>query len=820
MTPSDRWRRVQDLFEQLETVDAPGHAEYLARVEPDAELRDETLRLWESARLEEEANRRLKPPSPAAPAIPPEQIDGITFQAVLGSGGFGTVYSAERRVNDVAQRAAVKLFHAHRLGPDARRRFQREQRVLAKLDHPGIVRFLDAGLTNAGQPYLVMEQVDGAPIHTHCDSRRLSLEARLRLAADACAAIQYAHRHLVVHLDLKPSNMLVTAEGQVKLLDFGTAKLLDDTGAPTVTQQLTPLYACPERLRGEAGSVGSDVYSLGLVIFELISGGWPFRDRESLAAIAARASGFQEPRPLAAACTPEAAAAQGVTVERLRKDLSGDLEAICSKALAHSPSERYGSMGELQEDIRRYLANEPVLAHPPGALYRARKFVRRNRRALAATAAASLLLLASAAYAWREKSQGDRRFQEARGMARYVLFDLYDRVNELPGSTAVRAHMAGIAQTELDRLAILARADAGLRLESAAGYNRLAEIQGVSGSSSLGNTETATGNLARARGLLDALLAEQPGHREALIERARNSLLGAKLQNWNRRSTAEARPHIEQAARDLVQAKDTANPNWLRTRASLAVQRADLAEFENDFVSEASIAGLALAEMERWPAHLLAGADGLLKRVALLKRLGNAAYEQKKFQDALASYQSAHNLLRDFDSRNPNRPEILYALMDMSYQMAYCFGELKQPQRMIDSTRESIEIGGKLIGFDHENRALARSYWNKRQALAEGLALMGDHAGAVREQEAVLEARLAARKAQPDSNLAAEDVLVTEATLAGILAGAGNQARACALATECLSKSRALHASEGMTPKNWTAQQRMLERALAGCAGR
>ncbi|MCZ2146570.1 MAG: protein kinase [Bryobacterales bacterium] len=716
---NDRWRRLQQLFETLEAMPAGDRARFLESHEPDPALRREVIQLLESARLEEEASLRHQP-KPSVAVHGPAHIPGFTILSVLGSGGFSTVYSAIRRADAVDQRVAVKLFHAHRLGPDARRRFEREQRMLASFNHPAIVRFLDAGITDEGQPYLVMEEVEGSPITDHCDRARLSAGERLRLIADACRALHHAHRHLVVHLDLKPSNILVTADGQVKLLDFGTSKLLDETGALTVTQQITPLYASPERLRAEPGSVASDIFSLGLTLAELLCGDWPFAGRDSISALAARAHGTQEIRLMSALATPQAAELRGTTVERLRKTLAGDLQAICAKTLAHEPAERYSSMAELAEDIRRYQAGEPVLAHPPGFLYRVRKFARRNAAILAVTLAAFCALTAAGAYAWRERIQGTQRLEEARSMANYLLFDLYDRINELPGSTAVRARMASQAQTHLDRLAGMA-GDAGLWLEAAAGYNRLAAILGVSGSSSVGQTQSAEDNLVKARRLIDRILAERPNHRQALLERASNALLSAKLQNWNRRNPTAALPLITQARRDLDATRDIKDPPWLRVSSSLAQQEADLAENDRNFGEEARITATALAELVNWPADLRAGEDYLLRVVAILKRRGNAAYYQDDYSAALTSFQEAYKQLQSFNSQHPNRPDVLYASMDMSYQMAYVFGELQQPSQMLDSTMESLRIAERLMEFDSENQALRRSYWNKRQALAESL---------------------------------------------------------------------------------------------------
>ena len=282
-----RWERVQALCAALDGVPSSDHVAFLEAREADAGVREEALALFAASQAEQEASRRLLPAMADVVTLPPA-IGNVEISGLLGSGGSGVVYRGVRHVNGVSQPVAVKRLHAHRLGPEHQARFEREQRMLAAVTHPGIVRWLDGGFSG-GSSYLTMELVEGEPITTYCDRQRLGVADRLKLMADVCEAVQSAHQHLIVHLDLKPSNILVTVGGQAKVLDFGTAKLMDDTGALTATQQLTPLYASPERLRGGDVSIACDVYSLGLVLFELLAGAWPFAGRESIVAVAERA---------------------------------------------------------------------------------------------------------------------------------------------------------------------------------------------------------------------------------------------------------------------------------------------------------------------------------------------------------------------------------------------------------------------------------------------------------------------------------------------------------------------------------------------------
>ena len=385
-----------DALEATPEADRPGRLEAL---EPDGAVRAEALSLLQALR-DEAAYTSPEAPANREPA--PDVVGGVRLLALLGSGGSGEVYRGVRVVNGTEQVVAVKLFHAHRADAEDLVRFAREQRMLATLTHPDIVRFLDAGVTDRGRPYLVMDLAEGAPITTYCDDQRLRLATRLQLFLSVCDAVQSAHRQLIVHLDLKPSNILVSADGRVKLLDFGTAKLADPAVGFTRTEPLTLQYASPERLRGEPVSVACDVYSLGLILYELTSGAWPFRRHDSLLSVAERAAGQLALLPLPRVVTEEGAAARSSTLDRLRAAVRGDLEAIAAKALAHEPSARYASVSSLAEDLRRHLAGEPVRARPPGAGYLLRTFLRRHAWE---SASASLLIVGLAGAATYSAAQ-------------------------------------------------------------------------------------------------------------------------------------------------------------------------------------------------------------------------------------------------------------------------------------------------------------------------------------------------------------------------------------------------------------------------------
>jgi serine/threonine-protein kinase len=353
----------------------------------------------------------------------------------IGRGGMGAVYLARRADDEYRKFVALKIVRRGMDTEDILRRFRNERQILASLDHPNIARLLDGGTTDAGLPYIVMEHVEGAPITDYCDRQRLTTRERLELFRTVCAAVQHAHQNLVVHRDLKPSNILVTAEGEPKLLDFGIAKVLNPELSAlsmertrTELRVLTPDYASPEQLRGEKLTTTSDVYSLGVVLYELLTGHRPYRAAGTSPHELERAIREEEPaRPSAAVSrvevvtsgdrgtqatiTPESVSrARDTQPGALRRNLSGDLDNIILMAMRKEPSRRYSSVGQLAEDIRRHLAGLPVVARKDTFRYRAGKFVRRNKAGVAAAAVVLLsLVVGLAAALWQARVAAHER---------------------------------------------------------------------------------------------------------------------------------------------------------------------------------------------------------------------------------------------------------------------------------------------------------------------------------------------------------------------------------------------------------------------------
>jgi serine/threonine-protein kinase len=411
---AENWELLQDLFHLAETTPAEDRERVLAERCPDEKLRRRALRIFTASSQE---NQAATPPSEDSSLG--SKIGPYTLLRHLGTGGIGAVYLVERMAGGALQRSALKMLAPHSAGPSFIERFHREQHILATLDHPNITRMLDAGLSDSGQPYLVMEYVDGKHLDAYCDQHRLGITERLQLFLRVCDAVAYAHRNLVVHLDLKPSNILVTADGMVKLLDFGTSKLIQPDSRLTTTVMATPAYASPEQLRNEAVTTSCDIYALGGVLFELLAGSRP-GSSASAAAMIERAILEQEPERLPAAVTAEAAEKRGLSESRFRQILTGDLATIVEKCLRPRPRDRYSSIDSLAADIQRYLNGRPVQARPQTTLYWLSKFVRRNRGALAATALVVVLLIGSVAYAGWRQEQAVREGQRALRMQTFM----------------------------------------------------------------------------------------------------------------------------------------------------------------------------------------------------------------------------------------------------------------------------------------------------------------------------------------------------------------------------------------------------------------
>jgi tetratricopeptide (TPR) repeat protein len=423
MTAMDpgRWRQLQDLFAAARTH-APAERERLLREEEsrDPALVDQVRALLaadESGGVLDSLSPHIASVAQLVEAEAPVRVGAYRIVSELGRGGMGAVYLADRVDGDFQQRVAIKMIGTSDADDPLHQRFIAERRILAGLIHPHIARLLDGGVTDDGHPYLVMEYVDGLPITRYCDRHQLDINARLRLFVDVCGAVQHAHQNLVIHRDLKPSNILVSADGVVHLLDFGIAKLIESgtAAAPQTrieSRMMTPEYASPEQVRGETLGTASDIYSLGVLLYELLCGCAPYR------------FSTRSPLEVATLVCDQDPVRPAVRV----KELEGDLDGIVMMAMRKEPGRRYASVDMLRQDVERHLAGLPVMAHRGGRRYRIGKFVRRHRVEVAAATAvgAALVIGLSVAVlqgrrATRERDRAEQALAESNGVTDFLL---------------------------------------------------------------------------------------------------------------------------------------------------------------------------------------------------------------------------------------------------------------------------------------------------------------------------------------------------------------------------------------------------------------
>ena len=568
-----QWRQVREIFEEAVELDDRTRQLYLAAAcADDAELRREVELMLTAdeaapAFLESSPFDQLRSEqSLTSDELPAgERLGPYRLLHQIGRGGMGTVWLAERDDAQFRQQVAIKIIRRGMDTDDILRRFRTERQILATLNHPNIARLLDGGSTPDGRPYYVMEYIAGRSIDEYCAASELSVAERLHLFRSVCAAVSYAHQRLVIHRDLKPSNMLVTDDGTVKLLDFGIARLLTpEAGELTVTATrygiMTPAYASPEQASGGSITTASDVYSLGVVLYELLTGQRPYQFTTTRPDEIVRVICEQEPEPPSRIRKAEVGSrnsefgrqmadgrwqmADGSKAEvkqsvkpqlpasnfrlptsdflpsaicHLPSVLRGDLDNIVLMALRKDAQRRYASVEQLAEDIRRYLHGLPVLARPDTVGYRVTKFVQRNKVIVTAALIVLLSLCSGIVMTWRqaqiarrERALAERRFTEVRELANSFVFKYHDAIAGLPGATRVREMMMKDAIAYLDRLAQEADSDPKLQLELASAWIRIGNVQGQPYRSNLGDTQGALRSYQNALQLSEALARRDP----------------------------------------------------------------------------------------------------------------------------------------------------------------------------------------------------------------------------------------------------------------------------------------------------------------------
>ena len=752
MTDAERWATVKSLvglaLDQeptarvawLEAQPAPEDVrqEALALVAADARaahfLEDSAIRVDGVAAIVHAAT------APAGPLrVETGQVLGAyRIERLIGEGGMGAVYLATRADDAFQKQVAIKFVRAGREWPMLLERLRQERRLLASLDHPNIARLIDGGALGDGVPYVVMEYVDGVRIDEYCDAHASGLTGRLALVRTVCSAVQHAHRNLVVHRDIKPANILVTADGTPKLLDFGIAKVLDGHTASALTAlgPMTPESASPEQVNGAPITVATDVYALGVLLYRLLTGQGPFAAATSPAALL-RAVCETDPEP------------PSVVARRLR--IPRDLDLVVLKALKKRPEDRYDSVSDLSNDLERFLDGRPVIAAPDSTAYRLRRFVARHQLGTAAGVAAAVALsLGVATTVWQariadqQRQRAERRFDDVRRLANTIIFDLHDAVVPLPGSTPVRRTLVASALTYLDGLADDAGDDLRLKRELAAGYERLATVQGRTGEANLGDLAGARASFGKA----------------LLLRRTLVTLPGAN-------------------AADVV---------------ALAIAVGRSGQFDRpEAQADAALEGLRL--LDTLPPEAVAKTDARTSRATLLWAIGGSLADRKDYPAAAERYQQATAIYEQLLQGAPAERQA-----DASRNLAIAYKNLGAVHWVIGARTDAVAEYRKALALDEARLATRPDNTTWLLDVSYSLASLAhtelqtdDSASSLTHYQRALDLRERALAGDPQNDQAMDAVARAYGTLARVLEARREWAKALAASAQSVSMTARRH---------------------------
>jgi len=745
MTP-ERWKQIKQIFQATFDLPAAGRQAYAQQAcAGDAELLVEVESLLASVEAEEFLS------IPAAAYVPEALADEAWDRNVgrrigayriirqIGEGGMGAVYLAER-AGEFQQQAALKLLRA---GMDSRgfvARFRHERQILASLDHPNIARLLEGGTTDEGRPYFVMEYVEGEPIDAYAARGGLGIGERLRLFCQVCAAVQYAHQSLVVHRDIKPGNILVTSGGVPKLLDFGIAKLLPSGGAREtegLTQMagrlMTPEYASPEQVRGEPVTTATDVYSLGAVLYQLLTGQTPHDLPTGSAVEMERAICQTDPRPPSQAAGAAAA-----------RQLRGDLDTIVLKALQKDPRRRYPSAEQLSADIERHLDGLPIQARPQTIVYRAGRFVRRNRIPVAAAALVLVSLAGGMSAAiWQahlaqaQRLRAEKRFNDVRQLAHTFLFDFHDAIQDLPGAMPARRLVVDKALEYLNSLSQEAAGDSALERELVEAYLRVGDVEGGTGIPNLGDKPGARRSYEHALAIAEREARRDPRALDwqRLLARAHFKIGDILIPDED---LSGAAPHYREAVRIFQSIAP-------RIAGDMAAQFEMVSAYEalGDILGNPGHPNLgdtqgAREALEKARALEVAIAaahpDNVRSRrgVGLMDmKLGNVEVGSGRLEAGLRRYQSAVSEIEAVVESDPRNPTTRLFLALSTGKVGSAFEAAGQTQAALAQYRKASQIQRALMEADPQNAMNRNSYALSLQTQADLLGKTGERAAAL-----------------------------------------------------------------------------------------
>jgi tetratricopeptide (TPR) repeat protein len=711
---------------------------------------------------------------------PPAQIGPYRLEELIGSGGMGAVYRARRNDGLFEQTVAIKFVRPFAAHATVDALIDAERRTLARLQHPGIARILDGGTTTDGLPYLVMELVQGVPIDQHVRDHTLPADARVVLLLEVCAALADAHRHLVLHCDIKPANILVGEDGRTKLIDFGIARLRDAI-EPLLPHGFTRAYASPQRLAGAPPTVADDLYALGLLLVELVGGRLP--------------------------------SGPGDIAHQTGGALDDELAAIARRALDADPHQRYATVDAFADDLRRWREKRPVAALPPHWRYRARKLLQRHpwRVAAAALAASGLvvaLVVISALYARADaaRREAEQRFSEVRSLANYLLFDLDARLESTPGTTALRRDLVERSQRYLDALAQRSGNDPELEREIAVGLGRLAEVQGGWAMPNVGERVAARATFERAQKMLQTLLTRRPDdwrlHRDLGRLQQRLADFYGGIDNDSRRQLATAR-EAEGHLREAVARASAIIPRDQGELQALLNSARLTQAFAMDWIDEGEAAA-ALARDEE--ARLLALPPAVRAEMEFefrvgrsVVQLGDSLYFLNRFDEALDAYRRSQRHYALALDATPNHRKLLDASAVSRWGAALSLTELGRHQEALAEIDTALTLGRRLLALDPTNDNAQRLTLILRTDRSLVLGRLKQYDEAIALAHEVLRERRARAERSPDISEPARDAVVPLHALADLYWRQGDVVAACEASRRAIAGWAAFARRFGLT---------------------
>ncbi len=688
------WQQIKDIFaEALETSNDDRLDFLRERCGTDEELYAEVKSLIE-------ANAETEPLIEKNALNFASKLDGKSYNFTkfgrytvlheIGRGGMGAVFLADRNDGEYEQKAALKIIRQSFVNEEIERHFRRERQILASLNHPNIAKLLDGGVSESGELFLVMEYVEGESLLEYAENHQLNIEEKLNLFLKICRAVSYAHQNLVVHRDLKPSNILVGKDGEPKLLDFGLAKITaPDDGlfaaengseqTKTLFRVFTPAYAAPEQIHGKTVTTASDVYSLGVCLYELLTGEKPFRfEGKSLDEILKTVDNIEPLRPSAIGSSRfqisdskfENGRNPKSKIQNL-KFLKGDLDNITLKSLRKEPERRYRSVEAFTDDIERHLKNLPVRARPNTLAYRASRFFRRNRIAVSATALVILALISGLAIAlWQtqiarvERARAEQRFSDVRKLSNSLLFEISPKIERLPGSTEAREILVSRALEYLDSLATESQNDSQLQSELATAYEKIGDLQGNPANPNLIDSGAAIVSYKKAGEMRRRLLEKNRDDAETERRLAENYRVLGNI--YSQTNEIEASSKNTNAALDIYEKLVAENP-------SSSDLRFGLAKVNYDF-------GLNLQS-------------------------------NKKHSESLAYFEKSKNLLAVVNAETPNQLEVLRTIAEVQIQTAYALSWAERQTEAEAEAKEAATVYENLLANNPNDVTVRGGMW-------------------------------------------------------------------------------------------------------------